>query len=894
MRPTIITAALALCFILHPSSFILAEPPAVEKLPDKPPAWLDGYRLRYPLRVIGDPAAYTTSKTVIARLPTGGWLRPDGSDVIVQTAAGKEVPVAVLSHDPAGETIIQFPRNGNDRWYWAYAVSARAPAKAEPAPEGVILELRDWAGDNLDSWPKVLEGLKKSDKIIGNAVVSEVIQNCNPARPDDPRKFAASYRGYLDIKKDGVYRFFVNSDDAAFLFIDGFKVCERTGSNTRLVGQVIRKLTGVDVQLKAGVHPLEVHHAVGNNPASVGYCTLIWMPPGQAGWTFVKRDAFVQPVFAEPAGLEHAGGTQAAAFVYGVDDTLSYSGSALYLVRFEAVGMIKDVRQLTWDFGDGTTGTGQSPMHVYFKNGSYAVTLRSADGLPAFHRTVHVWQAPAPTSPLSPAKAVRLLAAADWQKFDVPRLKQMFDFLLVCEQAERWPLLEKLAQRLLAEKDLDPKLRLQAHTALMEAMAEQGRGRDALKLVEPALKDFPRQPSLQVGIKLTAAEICRRHLKEPAEAGRLYQDIVETHRRLDHPNVRLAAIRWGDLLAESGDMAKAGETYRLAATLGERPKTTAQGEAITRGALLRIAEQRLRNGNIRETQQLLQRIEVDYPDQKLEGLYRFLRAEADRLGGRYEDAIRNYEFLLKLTQWAGYRDRALYGIADSYNRMGNYEKALAWLDTVKESFPRYFEKQRLPAYQAVIEGRLKRQQAARGSGAAGAALFTGFQTGFEPGEKQSFGELNNLSVQPGLGIAGPYVCRAEEVPIAKSNPLYKLPLANLTSEGTYWIEFWYHETALGSPIGHIVNPMVQAYLYGIGPDVNPDGGSAINISLERTHGNWRKFAVKLKAPVTQDGRLDVYFYYPLGIFEIDGLSVAPVSDRQNDSLQSFIEGTEKP
>src|SRR5262249_56828235 len=97
-----------------------------------------------------------------------------------------------------------------------------------------------------------------------------------------------------DIPKDGTYRFFVNADDAAFLFIDGFKVCERTGANTRLVGQVPLKTTGVDVDLKAGLHPLEVHHIVGNNPLAIGYCTLLWVPPGQKTWAFVPRSAFVQ------------------------------------------------------------------------------------------------------------------------------------------------------------------------------------------------------------------------------------------------------------------------------------------------------------------------------------------------------------------------------------------------------------------------------------------------------------------------------------------------------------------------------------------------------------------------------------------------------------------------
>src|SRR5262249_35005279 len=152
-------------------------------------------------------------------------------------------------------------------------------------------------------------------------------------------------------------------------------------------------------------------------------------------------------------------------------------------------------------------------------------------------------------------------------------------------------------------------------------------------------------------------------------AAKIYQTILEEHRRLEHPNLRLTAIRWGDLYAAAGNIVKAAELYRTANTLGgEKFQATGQTEAITRGALLRIAEQKLRSGDIRQSRQLLERIELDYPEQKMEGLYRFLRAEADRHAGRYEEAIRNYEFLLKLAQWAGYRDRALYGIADSYFR----------------------------------------------------------------------------------------------------------------------------------------------------------------------------------------------------------------------------------
>src|SRR5438105_1685250 len=68
-----------------------AQPPA--------PTWLEGFRVRYPLRVAGNPAEFKTQQTVIARLPTGGWLKPDGSDVAVQSASGEVLPALVLSHD---------------------------------------------------------------------------------------------------------------------------------------------------------------------------------------------------------------------------------------------------------------------------------------------------------------------------------------------------------------------------------------------------------------------------------------------------------------------------------------------------------------------------------------------------------------------------------------------------------------------------------------------------------------------------------------------------------------------------------------------------------------------------------------------------------------------------
>src|SRR5262245_13484496 len=51
-----------------------------EKLPPAP-KWVDGYRLRYAIRLVGDPVK-DPAKTALARIPTGGRLKPDASDVV--------------------------------------------------------------------------------------------------------------------------------------------------------------------------------------------------------------------------------------------------------------------------------------------------------------------------------------------------------------------------------------------------------------------------------------------------------------------------------------------------------------------------------------------------------------------------------------------------------------------------------------------------------------------------------------------------------------------------------------------------------------------------------------------------------------------------------------------
>jgi tetratricopeptide (TPR) repeat protein len=778
-------------------------------------------------------------------------------------------------------------------------VSPAAVKFPKPPQEGLTLELRDWAGDDLGSWVKVRDGLQKSENVIGNAVVAEVIQNGNPARWDRPNRFAASYRGFLDVKKDGAYRFYVNADDASFLFIDGFKVFELPGENQYKWQTKLKDLTAKcgKIDLKAGVHAVEVHHVVGNNTRAQGVCALLWMPEDQKTFTFVPRQAFAQPLLARVAVAEavarsgdRAKTAGAGSFVHGIDDALSSGPIKVYLVRFEAQGDFKDP-DLAWDFGDGTTGTGRSLTHVYFKDGDHTVTLQ-APGLPPFRRHIDVWSSPVLSSPLSLGKAVRALAATDWRKPGPEYAKQVLAFLQACEQPEGWALLDAVTAHLLAQPELELGERVQLTTARAEALANQGMPREALKLLEQAEKEAARVPTLVLALRLAAASVHQYHLNDPAAASKLYKAMLDEYRRVEHPNLRLAAIRWGDLYAEAGDLAKAGEAYRLAGTLGgDLFAKTATVDAVTRGARLRIAEQRLKAGDVRQTRQLLEQIELDFPEQKLEGLYRFLRAEADRLGGRYEAAIRGYETVARLRQWAGYRDLAVHGIADSHFRMGQLDKALEWYKTLKEAYPEFYDKQKLADAVKLIAARQERVKAARDRGEGNSIFTEGFSSGLEPGETGPAGGPQNFPVARGLGMQGPHVGLLEAEPAAVPPFIYSRLLPDLSPGGTYWVEFWYREVHGSFNAGN----QQQAFAWIAGDGLpNPHVPTTSPIYPERTFGQWRKLAYKIKAPQAADGRLQLMIANSPGLMEIDGLTVRPVSDRQNDSLTSFLEGTEMP
>ena len=65
-----------------------------------------------------------------------------------------------------------------------------------------------------------------------------------------------------------------------------------------------------------------------------------------------------------------------------IDIMASYNGSADQTIFFDvlvSVGPDSEIISYTWDFGDGTTGTGKNLSHAYSKPGEYSITLTVTD-----------------------------------------------------------------------------------------------------------------------------------------------------------------------------------------------------------------------------------------------------------------------------------------------------------------------------------------------------------------------------------------------------------------------------------------------------------------------------------------------------------------------------------
>lgn len=253
---------------------------------------------------ISGPAGATVSTFTLTTVPTVGTLRIGSASGTI-LAAGAVLTAAQASqlyYTPAGSTTqnVTFSytatdSNGNfsanTATYTLPLVAATPPAGCGPTyaggPASSGLSADYYAGyfaDNLAFFGSTTPGLTRIDPQLGFSSSSTTDANgwgniIPPATaaggaPTDPDNFSSRYRGGINIPTAGVYTFYLTSDDASYLWVDGAAfaptIANATINNGGLHGPVTVQTT---VTLSAGLHNVLVYFGEqgGGNTLTLEY-----------------------------------------------------------------------------------------------------------------------------------------------------------------------------------------------------------------------------------------------------------------------------------------------------------------------------------------------------------------------------------------------------------------------------------------------------------------------------------------------------------------------------------------------------------------------------------------------------------------------------------------------
>ena len=328
-----------------------------------------------------------------------GLARADANDYRIFDAAGAPVPYEVVYHHPHRRSLIHFRADVGPEPFAVYyghadappdtrrALSKPGPGHGPPTPgpdaggwiprAGLVLTTMRRPTDLPN--PRTVEDLggliAASPGLDGAGHRANISDSFNPFGDSD--YFISIYRGWIRLPSAGRYSFCTASNEASFSFLDGAELVHWPGRHTEKRGERGEKKAEHD--LEAGLHHVEYCHeeVLLYSVAFLGY-----RPPGAPHHVGIPDGLFPQPHRARVRRYERAGGRRAAAPAVALVDSLwpKLRPEGQYTrFRFAAdAGSdpcdLGDWR-IAWDFGDGLTARGPEVEHVYFRTGSFRVTM---------------------------------------------------------------------------------------------------------------------------------------------------------------------------------------------------------------------------------------------------------------------------------------------------------------------------------------------------------------------------------------------------------------------------------------------------------------------------------------------------------------------------------------
>lgn len=184
----------------------------------------------------------------------------DSAKFAVIDPLGKRVKARLLWSAPGELMKILFDNSSRSKSYKILFGKNIPGQKEKWEPKaGLILETKKRAQGNASNWKEAKQVIDHSNPVEGRSPVSKIFHGINPHGLS--RDLVVHFKGYLNIKKSGNYKFAIAADDAVFLFIDGRKITDWPGWHGPWEG-TRGKFSG-DIKLKKGIHRLDYYNEIG-------------------------------------------------------------------------------------------------------------------------------------------------------------------------------------------------------------------------------------------------------------------------------------------------------------------------------------------------------------------------------------------------------------------------------------------------------------------------------------------------------------------------------------------------------------------------------------------------------------------------------------------------------
>jgi tetratricopeptide (TPR) repeat protein len=475
-----------------------------------------------------------------------------------------------------------------------------------------------------------------------------------------------------------------SSNGGSWVLIDGRPAVEWPGAH----GPAGDARHAKPVTLSAGVHRIDYWNVSVAGSVST---LAAWQSPAGGRFEPIPAKAFLPVSEAALVEMDVQGERMTADFF------AENAGEAWwpdqYAVRMKFRNLSKSISaqqggKFEWNFGDGQTSTLAAPTHIYLAPGEYIVTLKASRLADAstFRAKVAVarnwWRQTDPA--MEPTKRY----ADEVALYNLPDLETKCLLVAVSlfeREGMSGPVVAACTEALKRQGVVESQVQKLGLLA-GEHLRKTGKADPAVaayRAIEARLKSTV----FKVGTAVQIGETLLHDLHRWDEAEKEYQRVLGTYGTSGaDASLRRTHIGLGDIWRHRGDADKARRAYQAAAAL--KVVSFAPKEAAVRvGTLARYVEEYTREKQWEWAFKFLDDWAWEFPDDKLQGHWSYLKASALVARGDHAAALLEANDVLAAVPANPYAVRLLMLAADCYVTLGDKDKARLLLQTAAEDYP---------------------------------------------------------------------------------------------------------------------------------------------------------------------------------------------------------------